>query len=121
MEWGSCKVARLEHGLSSIRERGTRHRSFNPPMTTLAAAATPAPHAGAQESVLDDPLEQQRFTRWSTDGEGRRTADSTLRLSGMYCAACAGTIERALMAVDGVGVATVSAAGQRAADGLDQA
>ena len=84
-------------------------------MTTLAAAATPAPHAGAQESVLDDPLEQQRFTRWSTDGEGRRTADSTLRLSGMYCAACAGTIERALLAVDGVGVATVSAAGQRAA------
>ena len=42
-------------------------------------------------------------------------AESTLRLSGMYCAACAGIIEQALVAVDGVSEATVSAAGQRAA------
>ena len=66
-------------------------------------------------AVLDDPLEQQRFTRWSTNGDGQRVADSTLRLSGMYCAACAGIIEQALAGVDGVSQATVSAAGQRAA------
>jgi Cu2+-exporting ATPase len=66
-------------------------------------------------AVLDDPLEQQRFTRWSTGRDGQRVADSTLRLSGMYCAACAGTIEQALHSVDGVQQATVSAAGQRAA------
>ncbi len=66
-------------------------------------------------AVLDDPLEQQRFTRWSTGRDGHRVAESTLRLSGMYCAACAGIIEQALAAVDGVSQATVSAAGQRAA------
>jgi Cu2+-exporting ATPase len=66
-------------------------------------------------AVLDDPLEQQRFTRWSTDGDGRRVAESTLSLSGMYCAACAGIIEQALHSVDGVRQATVSASGQRAA------
>ncbi len=41
-------------------------------------------------AVLDDPLEQQRFTRWSTGRDGQRVAESTLRLSGMYCVACAG-------------------------------
>ena len=66
-------------------------------------------------AVLDDPLEQQRFTRWSTDRDGQRVAESTLSLSGMYCAACAGIIEQALHSVDGVSQATVSAAGQRAA------
>ena len=66
-------------------------------------------------AVLDDPLEQQRFTRWSTGRDGQRVAESTLRLSGMYCAACAGIIEQALHGVDGVSQATVSASGQRAA------
>ena len=66
-------------------------------------------------AVLDDPLEQQRFTRWSTGRDGQRVAESTLRLSGMYCAACAGTIEQALAGVDGGSQANVSAAGQRAA------
>ena len=75
-----------------------------------SAAASPADAA-----VLDDPLEQQRFTRWSTDRNGQRVAESTLRLSGMYCTACAGIIEQALHGVDGVTRATVSAAGQRAA------
>ena len=66
-------------------------------------------------AVLDDPLEQQRFTRWHTAGDGQRLAESSLRLSGMYCAACADVIEHALCRVDGVAQATVSAAGQRAA------
>jgi Cu2+-exporting ATPase len=84
-------------------------------MSSDAARLSPAPRSAPDVSVLDDPLEQQRFTRWSTDREGRRTAESTLRLSGMYCAACAGIIEQALVGVDGVSQASVSAAGQRAA------
>ena len=39
---------------------------------------------------------------------------ATLRIAGMYCAACAGTIEAALHQVDGVGEARVSAAAERA-------
>jgi Cu2+-exporting ATPase len=84
----------------------------------MTSAAAKAPHIAQPDddvAVLDDPLEQQRFTRWTTDSAGRRIADSTLQLSGMYCAACAGIIEQALLGVDGVAEATVSAAGQRAA------
>ncbi len=84
-------------------------------MTSAAATAPHIAQPGDDVAVLDDPLEQQRFTRWTTDRDGRRMADSTLQLSGMYCAACAGIIEQALLGVDGVAEATVSAAGQRAA------
>jgi Cu2+-exporting ATPase len=44
------------------------------------------------------------------DGPGQ----ATLRIAGMYCAACAGTIEAALQQVDGVSEARVSAAAERA-------
>ena len=76
-----------------------------------SAGALPPPDTAA---VLDDPLEQGRFTRWVVAKDGRRLGESSLQLSGMYCAACADTIERALAAVPGVGSASVSAAGQRA-------
>jgi P-type Cu2+ transporter len=65
-------------------------------------------------AVLDDPLEQQRFTRWSVDAQGRRLGESSLRIGGMHCAACAGIIESAALAVPGVQSASVSAAGERA-------
>ncbi len=84
-------------------------------MTAAAATASHGAPPDGDAAVLDDPLEQQRFTRWSTAADGRRMADSTLRLSGMTCAACAGIIEQALLALDGVAEASVSAAGQRAA------
>jgi len=84
-------------------------------MNASTTLAPPAAEATPDIAVLDDPLEQQRFTRWSTGSDGRRVGESTLRLSGMYCAACAGIIEQALAGVDGVSAATVSAAGQRAA------
>lgn len=83
-------------------------------MSSVAAVAERAPSPDIDVALLDDPLEQQRFTRWTTDRDGRRIADSTLQLSGMYCAACAGIIEQALLGVDGVAEASVSAAGQRA-------
>jgi Cu2+-exporting ATPase len=84
-------------------------------MSSIATTAHAGPGLESDASVLDDPLEQQRFTRWSVDRDGRRMAESTLCLSGMYCAACAGIIERALVGVEGVSEARVSAAGQRAA------
>jgi Cu2+-exporting ATPase len=91
-------------------------------MTSAVAATAPTVSDAAPDaSVLDDPLEQQRFTRWTTGADGRRVADSALQLSGMYCAACAGIIEHALLGVDGVSQASVSAAGQRAAVRWDPA
>jgi Cu2+-exporting ATPase len=84
-------------------------------MTPSAAAAPAMQPLERVAAVLDDPLEQQRFTRWWTDGDGQRMAESSLQVSGMYCAACAGVIEQALARVDGVVGASVSAAGQRAA------
>lgn len=68
-------------------------------------------------SVLDDPVEQRRFTRYAADalaGGQPSWAESALRLSGMHCAACAGSIEAALHGVPGVIEAQVSAAGERA-------
>lgn len=61
-------------------------------------------------SALDDPLNQAAFTTWTQDTGGRREATSQLRLSGLYCAACAGLIEDALLAVDGVLEARVHSA-----------
>lgn len=64
--------------------------------------------------VLDDPIEQQRFTRWTEEADGQRHAESAFQLSGMYCAACAGIIESALGAVPGVEEASVNSASRRA-------
>ena len=63
-------------------------------------------------SVLDDPVEQQDFTEYQ-DGEGGRTAESVLMVQGMYCAACADTVECALQDLPGVHSAQVHAATRR--------
>ncbi|MEP7283166.1 MAG: heavy metal translocating P-type ATPase [Rubrivivax sp.] len=76
----------------------------------MNAAATPSADTGH----LDDPLELARYSRWVVDADGRRLADSSLQLSGMTCAACAGLIRHALLDVDGVRQVDVSAASQRA-------
>lgn len=65
-------------------------------------------------AVLDDPVEQRRFTRYSSGPAGEILAESSLRISGMHCAACAGLIEQALGRVEGVLDVSVSAAGERA-------
>ncbi|OOG84149.1 ATPase P [Hydrogenophaga sp. A37] len=62
--------------------------------------------------VLDDPLEQQEFTEFS-ENEGRRVAESVLMVQGMYCAACADTVECALQNLPGVQFAQVHAATRR--------
>jgi Cu2+-exporting ATPase len=61
-------------------------------------------------TLVDDPLEQGRFTRWIVHADGSRLAESSLRLGGMHCSACAGLIEEALAGVPGVVSARVNAA-----------
>jgi len=76
-------------------------------------AATAVP-PNAPLSVVDDPVEQGRWTRWISGAAGERLGESSLQLSGMYCAACAGIIERAIAGVDGVRSVQVNASAQRA-------
>ncbi|MDE2566737.1 MAG: cadmium-translocating P-type ATPase [Burkholderiales bacterium] len=98
-----------------------------PPARGTPAARVRAGPAGAAElSVLDDPVERDRCTRWIgpapsvAPGDDVGTArgawlgESTLQLGGLHCAACAGLIEQALARVDGVLQARVSAGSQRA-------
>jgi Cu2+-exporting ATPase len=64
--------------------------------------------------ILDDPIEQDRCTRWRLADDGSRRGDTALRIAGMHCAACAGIIEAALLREPGVERAEVSAAAERA-------
>ena len=63
-------------------------------------------------AVLDDPVEQEAFTQRieQTDGD---VAESVLMVQGMYCAACADTVESALQGLPGVKQAQVHAATRR--------
>jgi len=62
--------------------------------------------------VLDDPVEQQTFTQVVDDG-GQPLCESVLMVQGMYCAACADTVEDALSGRPGVVSAQVHAATRR--------
>ena len=66
----------------------------------------------AQLAILDDDIELARFTRQTVAPNGRQWAESSLRIGGMHCAACASSVEQALRRVDGVVDARVSAAAQ---------
>lgn len=61
--------------------------------------------------VLDDPAEQQAFTRPAEPGGS--ACESVLMVQGMYCAACADTVESALAPLPGVLEARVHAATRR--------
>ncbi len=63
-------------------------------------------------AVLDDPVEQQEFTEFKDTTDGH-TAESLLVVQGMYCAACADTVEGALQGLPGVHSAQVHAATRR--------
>lgn len=63
-------------------------------------------------AVLDDPVEQQDFTEM-TEVQGHPMAESVLMVQGMYCAACADTVECALQDIPGVQSAQVHAATRR--------
>ncbi len=92
----------------------TPQNTPSPAGADIGAAAPATVRMAEPLNVLDDPIEQQAFTRWEVDAAGQRHAESSFLLSGMHCAACAGIIEAALVAVPGVERAEVSAAGQRA-------
>ncbi|NIC43040.1 cation-translocating P-type ATPase [Aquabacterium sp. A08] len=62
--------------------------------------------------VLDDPVEQQTFTQ-PCDVQGQALCESVLMVQGMYCAACADTVEGALAGRPGVVSAQVHAATRR--------
>ena len=77
---------------------------------TLAGAISGAGRALSTDlRVLDDAIECARFTRWVPLAEGRRAAESSLRIGGMHCNGCAVIVEQALRRVDGVLEAHVSA------------
>jgi Cu2+-exporting ATPase len=89
-----------------------------------AASAPPAPQEahdtanhrpGAAEAAVpfDDPIAQAAFTEWRTAEDGEREGTSRLRVTGMYCAACAGVVEGALLRLPGVTQAQVNAGTQR--------
>jgi Cu2+-exporting ATPase len=87
---------------------------------TADATLHESPSDARPLDALDDPIELDRFTRWHNGRAGERIGESSLRIGGMHCAACAGTIEQALMAVPGVVDARVSAASQCATVRWDQ-
>jgi P-type Cu2+ transporter len=62
--------------------------------------------------VLDDPHEQSAFTEY-TEVDGQRCARSILLVQGMYCAACADTVESVLQHQPGVRRVQVHAATRR--------
>ena len=63
-------------------------------------------------AVLDDPVEQRDFTEYA-EVDGQPLAESVLMVQGMYCAACADTVECALQDLPGVRSAQVHAATRR--------
>ncbi|MDO9134422.1 cation-translocating P-type ATPase [Hydrogenophaga sp.] len=63
-------------------------------------------------AVLDDPVEQETFTQRIELADGD-VAESVLMVQGMYCAACADTVESALQGLPGVQQARVHAATRR--------
>jgi Cu2+-exporting ATPase len=82
-------------------------------------ASTTTDPAPERLAPLDEPAERDRFTQWSVDGQGRRTARSSLRITGIVCAACGGILEAALLRVPGVLDVRVSVGAERAVVGWD--
>ena len=83
----------------------------------VAPADTGAPPNAPAESettLLDDPGEQHDCTTWEPRADARRVGRSQLMLGGLYCAACAGTIEQALLREPGVLKAQVNYGTRRA-------
>lgn len=74
----------------------------------------PSETVSADESLrlLDDPREWSSFSRPAVSGTA--CWESSVIIEGMHCAACALTLESALLAVAGVASAQVSAASHRA-------
>ena len=100
------------------RQGGAESAVDAPPVRQSGfGAAVPWSHRGPLEVVddfvvLDDPVEQQDFTQ-PCEVDGRSLSESVLMVQGMYCAACADTVESALQGRPGVEQAQVHAATRR--------
>ncbi|MEO8154220.1 MAG: heavy metal translocating P-type ATPase [Rhizobacter sp.] len=81
-------------------------------MSLVTPAAMP-PLTPREIVALDDEATLGAFTRWTSAADGSRQADSVFALQGLHCAACAGIIESAVMAVPGVLHTEVNAAARR--------
>jgi Cu2+-exporting ATPase len=77
-----------------------------------SAGSAPAERAAGAPDDAD--IELGDSTRWFTDSQGARQAESVFVLQGMYCAACSGVIEVALSALPGVARVEVNASSRRA-------
>jgi Cu2+-exporting ATPase len=81
---------------------------------TASGALEPAPPlAPSVAAALDDDASLTDCTRWHDREGGGRQAVTVFAVQGIYCAACAGVIESAVMAVPGVERAEVNAASRR--------
>lgn len=90
----------------------TAPEKTNPAHDTDPAAA-PAENAALEAlRLLDDPLEWSAFSR--PEARGVNCWESNILIEGMHCAACALTLEDALLGVPGVLQAQVSAGSHRA-------
>lgn len=102
----------------AVTQAGLLGMSAGSPMSALAALA-----------VLDDPQEWAAFSRRcgeKTHGDSQDDAasglwESQVLVRGMHCAACAQALEQALLGVEGVVSARVSAASGRASITWSQA
>src|SRR4029079_17457497 len=83
-------------------------------LTLSSSTAAPIEVDAGEAAIADDPELQAAFTRWEHAAGGRRIGRSHLRLAGLWCAGCAGTIEQALRAEPGVREANASYAEQSA-------
>ena len=86
--------------------------------TAFEQAVLPEGSASAHLEVFDDPEDWAVFSRpLGAEGESARSIvrwESQLLVRGMHCAACALTLEQALLRVNGVLAADISAASGRA-------
>ena len=63
------------------------HASRPAPVTASASPLSP------ELAILDDDVEFTRFTRQTLALDGRHMAESSLRIGGMHCAACASSVD----------------------------
>lgn len=115
-------VNRMSHPVDYPRRMN--QAATAPPVGSLAPASSADEGAGLfgahrgpltvtdDFQVLDDPVEQKEFTELHEE-DGQTTAESVLMVQGMYCAACADTVECALQGLPGVHSAQVHAATRR--------
>lgn len=100
-------------GLSSLRAAAaTEATPLLPPGDGIFGAHRGPLTVTDDFTVLDDPVEQQEFTQ-VVEQDGQTLAESVLLVQGMYCAACADTVECALQDLPGVQRAQVHAATRR--------